>query len=102
MEIAFDRPAVLSAITFDCFCDGTVRLQVNSASTTGTATTITTSIIEVVHCGEGSHEMDPASRHRQFWLIWADPVDAPLRAVRPAARYSGTSGTSRTGVPAFE
>ncbi|MBO0982707.1 hypothetical protein [Rathayibacter sp. SD072] len=60
-EATFDQPAMPSAITFECFGDGTVELQLDSASITGTANTTTTTTVEAVDCGEGPHEIDPAS-----------------------------------------
>ena len=60
VEAAFDRPELPGAITFECFGDGTVELQLDSASTTGAANTTTTTV-EAVDCAEGPHAIDPAS-----------------------------------------
>ncbi|QHC68718.1 hypothetical protein GSU68_18595 (plasmid) [Rathayibacter sp. VKM Ac-2759] len=61
VEATFDQPELPGAITFECFGDGTVELQLDSASTTGAANTTTTTTVEAVDCGEGPHAIDPAS-----------------------------------------
>ncbi|MCJ1674483.1 hypothetical protein MT355_14585 [Rathayibacter sp. VKM Ac-2929] len=61
VEAVFDRPELPGAITFECFGDGTVELQLDSASTTGAANTTTTTTVEAVDCAKGPHAIDPAS-----------------------------------------
>ena len=62
MEASLDESSLPTRITFDCFGDGSIALQVESSAATGTGsatTTITT--LGAFRCPDGPHEIDPAS-----------------------------------------
>lgn len=67
MESKFDQQQLPTAVTFDCFGDGDLELALDSASTTGTATTTETTI-RTITCGDGTHEIDSAS-------LGTDPIN---------------------------
>lgn len=75
---AFDQPVLPGAITFECFGDGTVELQLDSDSKTGTVTTGKTTV-RTVDCGDGPLDIDPAS-------LGTDPINLVGAATTDADR----------------
>lgn len=92
LEAVFDQPELPSAITFECFGDGTVELQLDSDSKTGTVTTGKTTV-QTVDCGDGPLDIDPA-------FLGTDPIDlvgvATTDADRDTAWFLTVSGAQST------
>ncbi|MDY0912316.1 hypothetical protein SOM15_05720 [Rathayibacter festucae] len=92
LETAFGQPALPGAITFECFGDGAVELQLDSDSTTGTVVTGTTTV-RSVNCGEGPLDIDPA-------FLGTDPIDfvgvATSDADRDTAWFLTVRGAQNT------
>ncbi|PPF11931.1 MULTISPECIES: hypothetical protein [unclassified Rathayibacter] len=61
VEATLARPALPTAITFECLGDGVIDLEIGSLSTAGGPTTRTTTTLEAIDCADGPHEIDPAS-----------------------------------------
>lgn len=55
----FDGPVLATSITFECFGDGSISLQVDGASATESRSTTTT--VGALDCADGPHEIDPTS-----------------------------------------
>lgn len=60
VEATLDSPAMPTAITFDCFGEGTIDLEIESIATTP-ATMTTTSTLGTYVCADGPHEIDPTT-----------------------------------------
>ncbi|AZZ51902.1 hypothetical protein [Rathayibacter festucae] len=85
---AFEQPELPGAIAFECFGDGTVELQLDSDSTTGTVITGTTTV-RTVDCGEGPFAIDSD-------FLGTEPIDlvgaATTAADRDTAWFLTVSG----------
>ncbi|PPH96032.1 hypothetical protein C5C56_15490 [Rathayibacter sp. AY1D1] len=61
VDVTLERPALPTAITFDCLGEGVIDLEIGSLSTAGGPTTRTTTTLDAIDCADGPHEIDPAS-----------------------------------------
>ncbi|WP_146086106.1 MULTISPECIES: hypothetical protein [unclassified Rathayibacter] len=61
VDVTLERPALPTAITFDCLGEGVIDLEIGSLSTAGGPATRTTTTLDAIDCADGPHEIDPAS-----------------------------------------
>jgi hypothetical protein len=57
VSTTLQSPALPTAITFDCYGDGSLDLQLDSSSSSGTTTTT----VESIECADGPHQLDPSA-----------------------------------------